>query len=72
VPRKRVDLSAEDRRMLLGARQAARQADQAAMKARAAYLATIRRLVRRYSSQAAVARALGVSSQRLSQMLKRR
>jgi DNA-binding transcriptional regulator YdaS (Cro superfamily) len=35
-------------------------------------LATIRRLARRYGSQAAVARALGVSSQRLSQMLKRR
>jgi hypothetical protein len=71
VPRKRVDLSAEDRRMLLGARQTARQADQAAAKARAAYLRTIGRLAKRYN-RAAVARALGVSSQRLSQMLKRR
>ena len=41
-------------------------------EAREAYLATIRRLAKHYGSQAAAARALGVSSQRLSQMLKRR
>jgi uncharacterized tellurite resistance protein B-like protein len=65
VARVKKELSTEDRAELLRARVAVRKAD-------VAYRRLARRMVRKYDSQAAVARALGVSPQALSEMLKRR
>jgi hypothetical protein len=64
MPRKKVELLAQDRAKV---REARAQAE----TARQAYKATLRRMIRHYP-QAAVARALGISPQALSDLLKRR
>jgi hypothetical protein len=63
MPRKKIELTAQDRAKV-------KDAQAQAENARKAYKATLRRMVRHYP-QAAVARALGISPQALSDLLKR-
>lgn len=64
MPRKKVEMSAPDRAKI-------REARARAQSAHTAYKAVLRRMVRRYP-QAAVARALDISPQAVSDLLKRR
>jgi hypothetical protein len=62
VPRPKVELSVEDRAKV-------RQARERAESARTAYKATLKRMVQRYP-QASVARALGITPQALTDLLR--